>query len=124
VSKIGGLGFSGGNGVAGKAVAEVFQAERTALRDLAGGANPIGPIGETLRHFARRAQMPLCVDGQSIARSIQRDLPAQTGQCVEELAPLGSRVAHVVGGDHGNVRSFSECRRPTPRGFGGAIQMA
>jgi hypothetical protein len=80
------LGLAGRRREDGEAVAEVGEPEGAALGHRAGGAQPVGAVGEEARHLGRRLQVPLGVGREAAAGAVERGLLAQAGQHVEQRA--------------------------------------
>ena len=123
-SQPGGLACSLGNREGGEAVAQVLQRELAAFGNVPGGADPVGPVGEAPDHLGRGVQVALGVHGEPAAGEVERSLPAQTGECIEEGASFGSGVAHISRCDHGHPALLRQCSRAPCRGFGRAVHVA
>jgi len=60
--------------VVGKAIAQLFEAEGAALGDGAGGANPLGPVGEAPGHLPAPLQEALAVGQEQSSRAVEGGL--------------------------------------------------
>ncbi len=59
---------------------------------------------EETRHLGRRLEIALGIDGKAPSRLVDRQVLADAGEHVLELAPVGMVIEHVIDGDEGNAR--------------------
>ena len=103
--------FSPGYGFVGIIVFELVEGEGDPVGEADGFGDGVGRFVEKLRHFVRRFQMPLGIGFEKPARLVQRDMLADAGDDVLQLAPFGTVIEHIIGGQQ---RHTSGARHTLP----------
>ena len=80
-------------------VLQLAEREGAGICDIDGAGNGVGKIFEQPRHFRRRFQMPLGIDGEPEAGLGKSAFLADAGDDVEERPALRRVIMHVVDGD-------------------------
>src|SRR6266446_679533 len=81
-----------------KLVAEIFQRKGEALGQACSVFNRFRQIAKELAHFPITLQMALAVSRAQLAGNIKMGVLANAGENIENLASVGLRVLHAIGG--------------------------
>ena len=89
----------------GKTIAQILQAENTALGHPRSVVDGLGQIGKEFAHLGRRLQVALAVGLQASPRVIDAAVRPQTRKHVQHASVDGACVAHVVAGHQAQTQS-------------------
>ena len=79
-------------------VFELVEREFDPVGKADGFGDGAGCFVEKPRHLVRRFQVPFGIGFQKTARLVQRDMLANAGDNVLQLAPFGTVIQHIIGG--------------------------
>ena len=106
-----GLVVTGGDGVFGELVAQIFQRKLQSIRHTPGVFQQLGPVGEQLSHLLRAFQKAFSVSREQATGVVEVDVISQAGEGIGDEPPVALCCQWSVGGDGEQAVRFGEVKQ-------------